>query len=230
MKEQILLCIPTMTQYELCIKEIQSAELGTLKPDKYIIMDNGGGFTNFLINCNFTDFPQNKIEILNSGKNIGVASSWNYFLKNYEGILIICNDDIEFYPDSLEHLMNCYYSNKDISNVGMVTIRGINAHSHYGCFILTKVATDTVGFFDEEFYPAYYEDCDYDRRLTLSGVVTIFSETGTYNHIGSATYKAYTPEQLEAHHITFIKNRSYYESKWGGELYHETFNIPFNRG
>jgi len=228
MKKPIYLCIPTMTQYDLAIKEIESAEAGTLKPDKYIVIDNGGTF-NYLLKESNLDLT--KIEVLNLNSNLGCARSWNHFLNNYnDGICIIANDDIQFESDAIEHLVNCYNEYKDNPGVGIITLTGINANSHYCCFIVTQAAIEKVGYFDEEFYPAYYEDCDYDQRLRVAGLKTIFAEQGVYNHVGSATYKAYTPEQLEAHHITFVKNRDYYEAKWGGELYKETFITPFNKG
>jgi len=229
MTEQIILCIPTVTQYDLCIKEIRSAENGTVKPDKYVIIDNGGTFAKHLESADLSCFIIDKLDVINPEKNLGCASSWNVFLKNYSGMLIIANDDLTFELDAIEGLVKCYSENKDNPEVGMITLKGINASSHYCCFVVTKSAIEKIGYFDEEFYPAYYEDCDYDYRLKLAELSTICSEKGIYNHVGSATHKALTPEQLEQHHITFKKNRSYYESKWGGEIYKETFKTPFNK-
>ena len=171
-----------------------------------------------------------KVELIVPEKNLGCAVSWNTFLKNYKGIKIISNDDLTFEPSAIEHLINCYNEHKDNPDVGMVTIHGINAHSHYCCFIVTQAAIDKIGYFDETFYPAYYEDCDYDYRLRMAGLKTIFADQGTYNHVGSATFKALNHEQLNKHHETFAKNKNYYEAKWGGELYKETFATPFNKG
>ena len=227
MTEQILLCIPTVTQYDLCIKELQSAEAGTLKPS-YVIIDNGGNFMQRMLAIDPT-LPDQKVNVINFGKNLGCASSWNIFLKEYppESICIIANDDLTFESDAIEHLIDCYNQHKDNPSVGMITLHGINAHSHYCCFIVTKTAIEKVGYFDETFYPAYYEDCDYDYRLRLAGLTTIFADKGIYHHVGSATHKALTPEQLEEHHKNFTKNKNYYEAKWGGELYAEKFTIPF---
>lgn len=229
MAEQIILCIPTLTQYDLCIKEIRSAENGTVKPDKYVVIDNGGAFAKHLEGTDLSCFIIDKLDVINPEKNLGCAKSWNVFLKNYEGILIIANDDLTFEPDAIEHLVECYKTEKDNPLTGMVTLHGINANSHYGCFIVTPTAIKTVGYFDETFYPAYYEDCDYDYRLRTHGLETVFSKKGTYDHVGSATHKALTPEQLESHHITFVKNRDYYEAKWGGELNKEKFITPFGK-
>jgi len=230
MQEQIILCIPTLTQYALAIKEILSAEAGALKPDKYIIIDNGGTFEDTLERANLDITVIDKLNIINPEKNLGCAASWNIFLKEYPNdICIIANDDITFEFNAIEGLIDCYNQSKNDPTIGMVTLYGINAHSHYCCFIVTPNAIEKIGYFDETFYPAYYEDCDYDYRLRLVGLTTIFSEKGRYDHVGSATHKALTPEQLEQHHITFVKNRDYYEAKWGGELYKETFLTPFNK-
>ncbi len=39
----------------------------------------------------------------------------------------------------------------------------------WSCFALTASAVKTIGTFDENIYPVYYEDQDYEWRLELAG-------------------------------------------------------------
>ncbi|RNF02036.1 beta-galactofuranosyl transferase [Trypanosoma conorhini] len=65
---------------------------------------------------------------------------------------------------------------------------------HYACFcaqydgwcftsvILTRLAFSTVGYFDENIYPAYFEDVDYLLRLRLRGFKERKVRYGTFVH------------------------------------------------
>jgi len=55
--------------------------------------------------------------------------------------------------------MDAFYSNMGHPGGG---------HS-YSAFILTQSGLDRIGYFDENYFPAYSEDCDHVRRLVLTG-------------------------------------------------------------
>ncbi|MFX6027917.1 hypothetical protein ABTE84_21450, partial [Acinetobacter baumannii] len=40
----------------------------------------------------------------------------------------------------------------------------------YACFAINPIALETLGCFDENFFPAYCEDQDYARRAALAGL------------------------------------------------------------
>lgn len=53
-------------------------------------------------------------------------------------------------------------------------------------FALSRLAIATLGFFDENFYPAYGEDHDYMWRMNALGYRKYFSERGKYVHFQNA--------------------------------------------
>lgn len=223
--KKIYLCIPTLNQYHLLNLCMDSAEKGSLVPDKYIIIDNG-------LSYNTLQSYEDKKIVIKPKYNLGCARSWNYFIKNYSdndnNILIIVNDDVEFYSDSIEKLINAYYENIDNKEIGIIAPEG-QADNLYSCFILNQGIFQEIGEFDETFYPAYYEDSDYDYRMRLKNKKVLFVKNCTYMHHHSATLKAYTEQQIQNHHQTFTANKNYFISKWGGDIGQEKFNKPFNK-
>jgi GT2 family glycosyltransferase len=223
--KKIYLCIPTLTQYHLLNICLDSAERGSLVPDKYIIIDNGLGYVT-------KHSYEDKKTVIKPEYNLGCARSWNYFIKNYSendtNVLLIVNDDVEFYSDSIEKLVNAYYENINNEEIGIIAPEGQSGNL-YSCFILNQNVFKEIGEFDETFYPAYYEDSDYDYRMKLKSKKPLFVENCSYIHHHSATLKAYTDDQLQKHHQTFTANKNYFISKWGGDIRQEKFINPFNR-
>lgn len=212
------LCIPTLNRYDLLVKCLLSAEAGTLKPDKYFIIDNG-------LHLNFKEMPaefSNRILIVKTRFNLGVARSWNWFIDNVEDNIVLCNDDIEFYEDSLEKLLAGYDEN-------FITYPAEGCTS-FSCIQLPRKIINAVGHFDEALSPyyAYFEDNDYHYRMLLRGF-TIKSVAGCrVKHIGSATMKNFTELELTMHHNKFREARARYIEKWGGQPAEEKFKVPFD--
>ena len=83
---------------------------------------------------------------------------------------IIVNSDIKFLPGSLARLQGHVRAtlNRDPNfGVGFVNLF---VDASWSAFVLTSLAVETVGYWDENLYPAYFEDDDYSRRLRLSGL------------------------------------------------------------
>ena len=224
--KKVCICIPTLNQYHLLNVCLDSAERGTLVPDYYIIIDNG-------LQYNTIHDYENKKIVIKPSNNLGVAKSWNHLIKDYSdgenNILIICNDDIEFHTDTIEKLVNVYYENMEDDSIGIFGPKG-QGGCLYSCFILNKNTFKNLGEFDEAFFPAYFEDCDYSYRMILAEKKVLLIEDCGYIHHHSSTIKSYSLPQMESHHTTFLNNKNYYLSKWGGEPLFETYKTPFNRG
>jgi GT2 family glycosyltransferase len=93
-------------------------------------------------------------------------------------------------------------------------------------FLLKRFAFERVGRFDERFYPAYFEDNDYHRRMKLAGIKEAFVEDTGYEHVGSATLKSFSPEETQEHHRNFVRLRELYVLKWGGLPGAEIYETP----
>jgi len=206
-------CIPTLNNYKGLIDMIQSAEKGDVKFDRFIIMDNGGYFS----------YYDPKVTVIRPGKNLGCAGSWNWFIQNVPEKRIIMNDDILFGTDSLrmfeDNLVDNWFCYPESNS-------GLNSFSF---FYLPNSIISKVGLFDEEFYPAYFEDNDYHYRMQLAGDGELHAlPCQGLIHKGSQTLKNFTPRETTEHHKNFQKNHIRFLQKWGGEPAHEIFKEPFN--
>ena len=212
----LTVCVPTLNNFSGLDAMIVSMEQGTMVPKKYLVIDNSCG--KYVSNYN----P--KVEILVPSVSQSVASCWNYMIKNTEGIRLICNDDLIFYKDTLEIFYNAMKSDTE----SLMWCSEINSGLAYSCFGISDRCITELGYFDETFYPAYFEDCDYARRMLLAGKEITKIPKCDYFHAHSATMHYYSHAELQVHHTNFAKNQAYYIKKWGGLPGKEIFNIPFN--
>lgn len=228
------LCIPTMNNYQGVIDLIRSAECGWLKPKEYIIVDNGGKFRPFLESLSLDLLIQKldrdgKIVILNYGKNLGVAKSWNEMLNlcfNDDPYCIVANDDVTVNKDTLECLVSA--AHKDTSQWVWHT----ENQNPFCLFLIRKEAVDRendgVGYFDEKFYPAYYEDSDYAWRLRQKDKVPTPAPGAICEHGCRTTYKLMSQEDKDEAYRIDAKLKAYYLQKWGGLPGKEKYKDPYN--
>lgn len=219
--KKIALCVPTLTQYDrlnLLIKSA-TASSNTVLPSAIYIVDNNP-------NDRYEPPAQCPCPIIvhKPKSNLGVAASWNWFLNNvhpdhtYKNYILISNDDVKVYPETLAHLID------KIDETGAPVVNG--AGGEWAFFAQDIHTLEAIGPYDENFYPAYFEDNDYHYRLTLHGTDRAIASHAIYEHITSATLKAKNREETLAHHESFRKNHEYYVKKWGGTPGKETKKEP----
>lgn len=226
MGTKLNICVATLNRYDLLTKLIESCEKNTIKPDKYIIVDNG-----LQIDESFFDKDVvHKIVLIVPPKQLALAACWNLFMspeyKNEEDIHFIVNDDIELSENCIEKLIECY----DSTTFDFITIRRpLDGYaSGYSAFIYRPSTYREIGKFDETFYPAYFEDCDYHYRFNLLNKKEFHVDVDFIHH-GSSTNKKYTKEQQDESVRNFMRNKEYFIEKWGGENGKEVFKTPFNK-
>jgi GT2 family glycosyltransferase len=202
-----VLIVPVLNRPDLLMKMLLSIDttIGQL-----IVIDNG----------DVVDV-EGPLTVIKPGHNLGVAASWNLGMRVTPTApwWCIANSDLEFGEGDLERLAD----QVDPGIAGLYFMLGMAA------FGLTRATVNAVGYFDENFYPAYDEDLDYGRRADLLGLPRF--ETGfTGTHVGSATI--YSDPVLRIHNgRTHSANDEYYAAKWGGHKEGgETFSTPFNKG
>jgi len=215
---EVNLCIPTLNRYDLLVKCIESAEAGTLKPINYYIIDNG---TKLFMDM-LPKKLESKITLIKAKYNLGVAMSWNWFLHNVKDHILISNDDIEFYPESIEKLMEGYDEN--------FSIYPAEGATSFACMSFPRKIINDVGYFDETLSPhyAYFEDNDYHWRMRLKGYDIKDIAGCKVMHENSGTMKKYTPFELELHHHKFRLAQARYLAKWGDLPPNEKFTVPYN--
>jgi GT2 family glycosyltransferase len=161
------------------------------------------------------------LTVLHQARNLGVSASWNLlirtgFAKGYEWIFIGSNDTF-LQPGSLKAACDC----KKDEDVGVWHLCGFNF------FLLNRRTIDSIGWFDENFYPAYNEDIDYKYRCKLARMRVVHIDGAGGEHVGSATINS-NPDYFASNKETHRKNSDYYRSKWGGDCSHERFVRPYN--
>lgn len=223
----IALCIPTIRRFDTLQTCVESALLGSMPPDKVIIIDNSAGRLKeqpFIP----TWHAFGNITMIQAVRNLGCAASWNMFMgmapnDDSEYMTLISNDDVTMEQDTIKTIWDAYIAHPEV-----VLFHGTGKNG-YSLFATRKSAWSAVGGFDEKFYPAYYEDNDYSRAIVSRGYLFHCMDTLTYGHVGSATLATYTPEEQKQHHRQQQANQAYYIAKWGGLPHREVFQYPFNR-
>jgi hypothetical protein len=212
----ITICTPCLNNYSGLYEGIESIEKGSVKPDRYCILDNGR-------KLDPRTFSDKNIDLIVPERQISLAAAWNVFLDNVPETRIIINDDIIFYEDTLKVFLD-----------GMVddTISfpyGVDRINAFSFFSIPDSVVKDVGRFDEEFYPAYFEDNSYDRKLVLSGRHVYGIPNCNIIHKGSQTIKKFNSDEMSKHHIAFQRCQDIYVKMWGGNPGHETYLTKFNR-
>jgi len=84
------------------------------------------------------------------------------------------------------------------------------------------------GRFDQDFFPAYFEDNDFHYRIKKMGTRAVSVNNALYFHFGSRTIKE--QEEISEHvNRTFLRNKHRFQKKWGGEPMKEKYKKPFNK-
>ena len=170
-----------------------------------IIVDNGDVVT------------ESEHTVIKPKCNLGVGASWNLVIKSRPKAewWAMSNHDLVYSPGDLQRL---------IDSMGEVVMLGAG----FSIFGISRNAVKQLGYFDENFHPAYFEDNDYDYRCRLSGVEIKSIPSGSKHAVSSTLVD--DPQYRRQNLPTFMSNRDYYHKKWGGRPYAETFKTPFDLG
>jgi GT2 family glycosyltransferase len=170
-------------------------------------------------------------------QNRGLSRSWNEGLHEAYAdgcrLALVLNDDLHFVDDGFSKFIGFAEQATDYGlaflhglETGGSPIAGRVIEQGFGCCVVTILALDRVGYFDENFRPAYYEDLDYGRRCGLSGVRIITADGVLVEHERSKTTRE-NPEILVRSEDVMRRNCEYYTRKWGPP-YEETYGTPFD--
>lgn len=205
--------IPTLCRYDMLARLIESAERGSLKPTEYVIIDNGGALA--------APPPGLNVRIIKPGTNIGVAAAWNLLLEDAgDEPIVISNDDIVF--------NHCTFAEMADGIERVPFVEGLG----WALFAQSPECTRRVGYYDENFWPAYYEDCDYDHRMRLAGLVPVPVLSERVQHAGWASSVG-VGGGVETEWLS--RGKQYFLQKWGDDASHIRgtsatllYRTPFN--
>lgn len=188
--------------------------------EKMLLIDNSAD--------NFAkDYP---IESIYPQENIGVARSWNAgAIRVLNGIdyLILVSATMVFKKGMLDFIS---YLELNLNPYGLETQHG------WHCIAIGRKTLETIGLFDENFYPAYYEDSDYIRRMELAGIHNPMSATARLPKVEiAAGYQGNAHAVKNGVNVNMQACRDYFVDKWGKDPRYEAqaqrdelFKYPFN--
>lgn len=151
----------------------------------------------------------------------GVAAAWNAGIRaaaadGCDRFLLTAND-CYWHPGSIAAL-DAF--GRDPANADVLVWTGRTTDAtpgEPGDYSGAMLGPDTlarVGWFDERFKPAYFEDNDYQARVALAGGISLSIDAATFDHAASLTKRC---DAEAAHHVDhwFRLNRQRYYRKWG---------------
>lgn len=161
-------------------------------------------------------------EVVARPQNAGVAASWNIgrrrTLERGDPYLVILSAATHF-RDEGASLLEILDDNTDW--------RGFQTQEGWHCIALSSKLLAEIGTFDENFWPAYFEDTDYLWRMQLSGHWHPTQTPMPQRHIEAGRVQDAHGMLLAGVVAHFGALSHYYVRKWGGGPGEETNDLAF---
>lgn len=107
------------------------------------------------------------------------------------------------------------------------------SHIDASCFMVDQRLFQKIGYFDEQFEPAYHEDSDMVYRIKLAGYSIQSTKKAYFYHLGRGTIKgivlANDMEAVKILDAQVDENLARYKQKWGGPPNGEAYTKPYNK-
>lgn len=196
----INICVPVLKRYDLLHELLLSLQRSTVVPECVYVINNGRDVAR--LNVALGAAPC-KFHVVLPKVPMGIAESWNWFIKNVPEERLITNDDITFGPDSFSMMLReaaCF----------------VSCTFGFSCFVLRDECVSRVGLFDETISPgyAYFEDRDYYNRMKIEGIADAVVDCGV-KHGHSQTLVACNQQELQEHNKKFVIAQENFLRKWG---------------
>ena len=193
------LTIPVLNRYDLLERCLQSIDF----PIRHLlIIDNGASTVQEDLEVHVPDCVE-FTTYLPMPANLGVAASWNLGIMSfpYDDRWFFASNDVEFEPGALERLCEARRDEITLSE----------DFPFWHVFSVGYEAVRRLGLFDEAYFPAYFEDNDYNTRANHHGVPIVKLDIPTI-HNNSATMKS-DPLFERRNSETFHDNNLHYRDK-----------------
>ena len=110
---------------------------------------------------------------------LGLVGAWNLIVKStpYAPYWFLINDDAWFEPGAMQVIAE---------NANPQGLGHPKCNPRWSAIVLGERVVDLVGLYDERFYPLYFDDNDYERRINAAEVET-YSIPAIIHHDNSAS-------------------------------------------
>ena len=189
------LIVPVLNRFDLLKRMLESIDVNAT----VFVINNSGA-----IQDDFEyDNPSIYVHWIELPSNLGVASSWNLGIKMlpFESRWYITSADCVFAPGDLELLQT---AKRDALTL-------CDKFPHYQTFAIGDEVVNKVGLFDEALHPIYFEDNDYERRITYAGL-RVDRLPLQLGHDNSSTINSDARLSLR-NEVTFRNNQKYFQDK-----------------
>jgi GT2 family glycosyltransferase len=189
-----MMVVPTLTRHDLLVRMLESIDhpVGHL-----VVIDNSGrGFVG-------GSGPWERMTVLPMPTNLGVAASWNLAVRlaHKHPWVLICSDDMWWPQGCLSEL---------VRRASEETLVLSGNFPHWQAFTLGMGLVQQVGLFDEAYYPAYFEDIEYLRRMTTHGLEPVMGPAT--DHANSSTLNTPGADFRLKNGMSWQSNRDLFES------------------
>lgn len=189
------LIVPVLNRFDLLKRMLESIDVNAT----VFVINNSGA-----IQDDFEyDNPSIYVHWIELPSNLGVASSWNLGIKMlpFESRWYITSADCVFAPGDLELLQT---AKRDALTL-------CDKFPHYQTFAIGDEVVNRVGLFDEALHPIYFEDNDYERRITYA-YLRVDRLPLQLGHDNSSTINSDVKLSLR-NEVTFRNNQKYFQDK-----------------
>ena len=196
-----VMIVPVLNRYDLLERMINSIDF----PIGYLLVIDNGGVC-YTMHNSFVAHTS----ILRLPSNLGVAASWNLGIKLFPmaKFWTFSSADVVFKPNALKNLFEGSASDR---------LALAELPPHYQAFSIGDEVIDQVGLFDESFYPIYFEDNDFERRVRAKNFEVAYVPLAS-EHDNSSTINS--DESLyQQNSRTFTSNGDYYNAKKSADDY-----------
>jgi hypothetical protein len=207
---KLIVAIPTLNRADL-LNEALEKYFEDFKETHIAICDNG--------KQNIITREENFM-IYRPSENLGVAKSWNMLMDYADKMkathVLMLNDDIVL--GRTEHEIKMILRNNQDADF-------INSFQNWCSFILRVDIWKKAGKFDEEFFPAYFEDNSFDYKMTL-----VNAKKSWTSFLDPIVYRnSMTIAKDPILNNRFSQNRAMYIDMWGGLPTEEKYITKFNK-
>ena len=139
---------------------------------------------------------------------LGLVGAWNLIVKAtpFAPYWLLVNDDAWFEGGALKIIAD---------NADPDALSFLDINTKWSCIVLGEKAVKDAGLYDERFYPLYFDDDDYERRIRQAGV-SIEHIPAKIHHDNSSTLAA---GYQQSNSKTFAANSKLFEIKVSNEDY-----------